>query len=81
MREVSSRICFAQPSTTGVPNRPMAMVNASTAPDRIAGAISGKVMRAAVRMPSSPLTRAASSRLGSMLRSAPATIIITYGAR
>ena len=48
MREVSSRICRDQPSTTGVPNRPMAMENASTAPDRMAGATSGSVMRAAL---------------------------------
>ena len=77
MREVSSRIWRDQPSTTGVPNRPTAIVKASTAPDRIAGESSGTVMRSAVCERLSPATCAASSRLGSMLRIAAATIIIT----
>ena len=53
------------------------MENASTAPDRMAGATSGSVMRQAVLKEPRPATRPASSRLGSMLRSAPATIIMT----
>jgi hypothetical protein len=64
-----------------VPNRPTAIVNASTAPDRMAGDNSGPVMRSAVCRRLSPATCAASSRLGSTLRIAAATIIITYGAR
>ena len=63
--------------TTGVPNSPMVMTNASTAPDRMAGATSGSVIVVAVRNRLRPETCAASSRLGSMLRSAAATIIIT----
>ena len=57
------------------------MMKASTAPERIAGATSGRVTVTAVRKRLSPETCAASSRLGSMLRNAAATIIITYGAR
>ena len=63
--------------TTGVPNSPMVITKASTAPDKMAGATNGRVIVVAVRNRLRPETWAASSRLGSMLRSAAATIIIT----
>ena len=51
---------------------PSITINDSSMPDTMAGAISGKVMVRSVRSAVAPVTSAASSREGSMLRSAEA---------
>ena len=54
-------------------------MNTRRPPARIAGSTSGKVMRSAVRTMPAPAERAASSRVGSMERSAPLTRRNTSG--
>ena len=51
---------------------PSMTMNDSSMPDTMAGAISGKVMVSSVRSGVAPVTSAASSSAGSMLRSADA---------
>jgi hypothetical protein len=79
MLVVRTRILAGVPRTAGTPNCSAASMKTSSAPPSIAGSTSGSVTRQVVFHMPAPEDSDASSSVGSIDRSAPATMRNTKG--